>query len=191
VCEVDPIPVLRGKYDTWKADHIADADSCFASIDKDALVSNGSSTATISMSIRNDEGEPLTKGLVFDIASDRGGTVGPVINNGDGNYSAEVTAPTEPGDETFTITVECVGEPVVLNEQLSLMYVKCGDADASSGVDIDDVVYLIAYIFTGGPGPIPYEAADADCSGGVDIDDVVYLIAYIFSGGPPPCDGCN
>lgn len=64
----------------------------------------------------------------------------------------------------------------------------CGDADASGAVDIDDVVYLIAYIFSGGPAPLPYESGDTDCSGGVDIDDVVYLIAYIFSGGPAPCD---
>jgi len=64
----------------------------------------------------------------------------------------------------------------------------CGDADASGSVDIDDVVYLIAYIFSGGPAPAPIEAGDANCSGGVDIDDVVYLIAYIFSGGYAPCD---
>jgi len=64
----------------------------------------------------------------------------------------------------------------------------CGDADASSSVDIDDVVYLIAYIFSGGPAPEPLQSGDADCSGGVDIDDVVYLIAYIFSGGFAPCD---
>ena len=63
-----------------------------------------------------------------------------------------------------------------------------GDADGSGEVDIDDVVYLIAYIFSGGPAPVPYAAGDADCSGDVDIDDVVYLIAYIFSGGPPPGD---
>jgi hypothetical protein len=64
----------------------------------------------------------------------------------------------------------------------------CGDADRSGGVDIDDAVYLIAYIFSGGPEPDPYAAGDVDCSGGVDIDDVVYLIAYIFSGGYDPCD---
>ncbi len=63
-----------------------------------------------------------------------------------------------------------------------------GDADGSGTVDIDDVVYLINYIFSGGPPPIPYPAGDADCSWGVDIDDVVYLIYYIFSGGPAPGD---
>jgi hypothetical protein len=64
----------------------------------------------------------------------------------------------------------------------------CGDADASQSVDIDDVVYLINYIFSGGSEPVPYESGDADCSGGLDIDDVVWLIAYIFSGGNAPCD---
>ncbi|MFH1892995.1 MAG: dockerin type I repeat-containing protein [Candidatus Zixiibacteriota bacterium] len=68
-----------------------------------------------------------------------------------------------------------------------------GDADGSGGVDIDDVVYLIAYIFTGGPPPDKAVCCgDADGSGGVDIDDVVYLIAYIFTGGPAPDpEACN
>jgi len=62
-----------------------------------------------------------------------------------------------------------------------------GDANESGGVDIDDVVYLIGYIFSGGPPPVPHEdAGDADGSGSVDIDDVTYLINYIFSGGLPP-----
>jgi hypothetical protein len=64
----------------------------------------------------------------------------------------------------------------------------CGDADGGGSVDIDDVVYLIAYIFAAGPAPEPLATGDADCAGGIDIDDVVYLISYIFSGGPAPCD---
>lgn len=63
-----------------------------------------------------------------------------------------------------------------------------GDADGSGGVDIDDVVFLINFIFAGGEAPDPYEAGDADCTGAIDIDDVVYVIAYIFSGGPEPGD---
>lgn len=67
----------------------------------------------------------------------------------------------------------------------------CGDANGNGNVDIDDIVYLVAYIFMGGPEPqLSYFAGDADCSGTVDIDDVVYLINYIFMGGPPPCDDC-
>ena len=68
------------------------------------------------------------------------------------------------------------------------MLFLCGDADISGEVDIDDVVFIISYIFSGGSEPFPYEAGDTDCSGAVDIDDVVYLISYIFSGGYAPCD---
>jgi PKD repeat protein len=66
----------------------------------------------------------------------------------------------------------------------------CGDANADAAVDISDVVYLIAYIFSGGSAPSPLLAGDANCDSTVDISDVVYLIAYIFSGGAAPCEGC-
>jgi len=66
-----------------------------------------------------------------------------------------------------------------------------GDVDDSGAVDIDDVTYLVNYIFTGGPAPIPFLCkGDANGSGSVDIDDVVYLIGYIFVGGPAPAPDC-
>jgi len=66
----------------------------------------------------------------------------------------------------------------------------CGDVDGSGGIDIDDIVFLINYIFSGGPPPENPVAADVDCSGGIDIDDVVYMINYIFAGGDAPCAAC-
>jgi hypothetical protein len=71
---------------------------------------------------------------------------------------------------------------------IELPPVACGDADGSGGIDIDDVVWLICYIFSSGPAPEPIESGDADCSGGIDIDDVVWLINYVFAGGNGPCD---
>jgi len=62
-----------------------------------------------------------------------------------------------------------------------------GDPDRSGEIDIDDVAFLIAYIFSGGEPPVPLYTGDADCSENVDIDDVVYLIQYIFLTGAPPC----
>jgi outer membrane protein assembly factor BamB len=64
----------------------------------------------------------------------------------------------------------------------------CGDADASLAVDIDDAIYILNYIFSGGSPPEPYSVGNADCSGAVDIGDVVHLVNYIFSGGSAPCD---
>jgi hypothetical protein len=66
----------------------------------------------------------------------------------------------------------------------------CGDANSSGYVDIDDIVYLIEYIFGGGERPVPIESADCDCQSGVDIDDLVHLICHVFQGGPAPCIEC-
>ncbi|MBK7093340.1 MAG: hypothetical protein IPH59_16775 [bacterium] len=52
---------------------------------------------------------------------------------------------------------------------------------------VSDAVFLIAYIFSGGPQPISEYRADPDCSGGTSVSDAVYLINYIFSGGLAPC----
>ncbi len=66
----------------------------------------------------------------------------------------------------------------------------CGDADGSSAISISDAVYLINFIFAGGPAPNPMLSGDADCSNAISISDAVYLINYIFAGGPAPCAAC-
>ncbi len=68
--------------------------------------------------------------------------------------------------------------------------VSCGDFDASGQNDIVDVVYLVNYIFAGGPAPQDDGLGDVDCSQQVNIADAVYLVNYIFVGGPEPCNAC-
>jgi hypothetical protein len=48
------------------------------------------------------------------------------------------------------------------------------------------VVYLISWLYRGGPEPDPFLAGDATCNDDVDIDDVVFLINYLFKEGDPP-----
>jgi hypothetical protein len=91
------------------------------------------------------------------------------------------------GEEPLDFVVTALNKMTYI-AQITTLPLECGDGDGSGDVDIDDVVYLIAYIFSGEPPPDPYESGDADCSGNVDIDDVVWLIAYIFSGANAPCD---
>jgi len=64
----------------------------------------------------------------------------------------------------------------------------CGDIDGSGSMpDIADLVYLVAYMFDGGPEPPNMEAANVDGVGGAtpDIADMVYLVAYMFDEGAP------
>jgi hypothetical protein len=68
---------------------------------------------------------------------------------------------------------------------------QCGDANGDDEIDISDAVYLIGFIFSGGPAPgacggYSYGFGDANGDGEIDISDAVYLISFIFSGGPAP-----
>jgi len=67
----------------------------------------------------------------------------------------------------------------------------CGDADGSGQTNVGDAVYLIDYIFRGGPAPHTYCMADANADGTVNVGDVIFIIKYVFSGGPPPVGCCE
>jgi hypothetical protein len=124
----------------------------------------------------------LPYGLDFD-----GGTIGTLSGTPDYKATFYFTLVVKDNDvpaRTDTIHVE-----MTVTDPPTPAYV-CGDADRDNLIDISDVVYLIAYIFSGGPAPNPLLAGDANCDKSLDISDVVYLIAFIFSSGPWPCHSC-
>lgn len=61
-----------------------------------------------------------------------------------------------------------------------------GDANNDGKVSVSDIVYLVNYLFKGGPSPAPIQRGDANCDSKVMVSDVVYLVNYLFKGGPPP-----
>jgi hypothetical protein len=74
-----------------------------------------------------------------------------------------------------------------------------GDVNASDTLelpmlDVSDLVYLIDYLFQGGPAPLPYvDQGDVNADGIVDIQDVVYLLNFVFlcePGGPKDYENC-
>lgn len=84
--------------------------------------------------------------------------------------------------------VDTLGVTVTITDPIGPL---CGDANSDEAIDVSDAVYLIAYIFSGGPAPNPLLSGDASCDDIVDISDAVYLIQYIFVGGPAPCASCK
>ena len=62
-----------------------------------------------------------------------------------------------------------------------------GDTDNSGDVNVGDAVYIVEFIFQGGPAPVVPGSGDPDCSGDVNIGDATFLVDYIFSNGVPPC----
>jgi hypothetical protein len=66
---------------------------------------------------------------------------------------------------------------------------KPGDCNTDGNVTASDVVFLINYLFIGGPEP---PLAFCDCNGDckVNASDVVCMINYLFIGGPKPATPC-
>jgi len=104
--------------------------------------------------------------------------------------SGGVLSGTVVSEQTVSFTAEVVDNLGASTDQafsftFSVPYI-CGDADNSgSGPDIADLVFLVAYMFSGGPEPPHWEAVDVDGNGNNgDIADLVYLVAYMFNDGP-------
>jgi hypothetical protein len=69
--------------------------------------------------------------------------------------------------------------------------VVCGDVNNNGIVDVGDVVYLVAYLYRGGPAPVPMVCVgDVNNNDIVDVGDLVYLVSYLYRGGPPPDPNC-
>ncbi len=66
----------------------------------------------------------------------------------------------------------------------------CGDANNDASINIADAVFIISYVFKGGPPSDPECAADGNTDGGVNVGDAVYIIQYVFNGGAPPGETC-
>lgn len=63
---------------------------------------------------------------------------------------------------------------------------KPGDANSDGLVTVADVVFLVNYLFKGGPPPDPRWRGDANGDCNVNIADTVYLVAFLFKQGPKP-----
>jgi hypothetical protein len=75
----------------------------------------------------------------------------------------------------------------VLFDYAYIVWEMAGDANYDQFVNIGDAVYLINWIFKGGPAPKRMKEADTQCDGDNNVGDVVYIINYVFRSGPEPC----
>lgn len=57
--------------------------------------------------------------------------------------------------------------------------------DGSLEVNVADLVYLVNYLFRGGPAPECLDEADTDASGMVNVADISIVVDFLFGGGAP------
>jgi hypothetical protein len=66
-------------------------------------------------------------------------------------------------------------------------YAECGDINGSGFVDIDDIIFEISYVYSGGAAPSPKGIGDINCDDKIDLLDIVPIVNYVFRGGEEPC----
>jgi hypothetical protein len=57
-------------------------------------------------------------------------------------------------------------------------------------VNVGDTVFMINYVFKGGPVPEPPKVGDVNGDCDANVGDAVYLINYVFKQGAAPVVGC-
>jgi hypothetical protein len=61
-----------------------------------------------------------------------------------------------------------------------------GDPNNDGAINITDGIYILNYLFLGGPKPTCLEAANPNDDASINITDGIYVLNYLFLGGPPP-----
>lgn len=82
-------------------------------------------------------------------------------------------------------------ETVVFEDgSLEVVEIICGDVTGDRTVNVSDAVYIISYVFKGGPAPGLLCLCDANGDESCNIADAVHIVSYIFKGGPAPVGDC-
>ncbi len=79
--------------------------------------------------------------------------------------------------------------------------IQNGDVNGDWGVDLSDPIYLLGFLYRGGPAPAPLaicagadrEVQNGDANGDdlLDLSDGIHLLSWLFSGGHAPADACG
>lgn len=121
----DPIDVLRGQFDNWKASLFTVVDPFLSDVfaDQDSIPADGSSQALITIIPKNNSDTLLASGLEIILSNTGDGTLGSVADLGNGTYEATLTAPTMLGSDTISATVVSGADTVHVNAKPVIHYV--------------------------------------------------------------------
>ncbi len=84
------------------------------------------------------------------------------------------------------ITTDPAGLADTMISQIRVLAFKRGDTDSDTRFTMNDIVFIVNYLYRSGPAPSPMEAADVDMSGAVNVADIAYMVNYMYKSGPRP-----
>ncbi|HSW55391.1 MAG TPA: DUF1028 domain-containing protein, partial [Ignavibacteriaceae bacterium] len=120
----DPINVLQGMFDNWKIAkfNIVDPFLSQIEVEPDTLPANGTSQAAITISPKNNSDTLLASGKQIILSNTGAGTLGSVIDLGDGTYEAAITAPIAIGIDTISAVVISGTDTVAIFRKVIVTY---------------------------------------------------------------------
>jgi len=96
-----------------------------------------------------------------------------------------ITPAGQRGSSDLTVTTE--GGVAVLSAAFTYYDAyRRGDANGDGERDLSDVLFVLEYLFRGGPASTCPEAADTTADRNLDLTDAIFLLFFLFGDGTPP-----
>ena len=113
-------------FNNWKITKFNIVDPFLSQIEvnPDTIPANGTSQATITISPKNNSDTLLTSGKLIVLSNTGAGTLGSVIDLGDGTYEATITAPIAIGSDTVSAIVISGTDTVSIFRKAIVTYVN-------------------------------------------------------------------
>ena len=110
----DPIDSLQTMFNNWKSAKINIVDPFLSQIEvnPDTIPANGTSQGVITITPKNNSDTLLTSGLQIVLSNTGAGTLGNIIDLGDGTYEATITSPVAIGSDTISAIAISGGDTV-------------------------------------------------------------------------------
>jgi len=145
----------------------------------------GNSRVHLNISQKQTTPSVYTMPLEFKVSTTSGDTIVTLQNN--------------QRDQTFFFLV--TGDPTSITfdpnywilsplDSLKTFPYLAGDANSDGGINLTDIIWLVNFVFKGGPAPNPLFLGDPNANCSVNLADIVYLVNYVFKSGTAPLLGC-
>ena len=139
----------------------------------------------------SDDGDGGAQGLTFSWEKVEG-PAGDTIDAPEGEMTA--VSFTQAGDYVYRLTVD--DAQAVANTDSAMVKVSVledpapqfirSDANGDGKVNITDGIFVLNFLFLGGPAPPCTDAADSDDSAALNLTDGIFTLNFLFLGGPAP-----
>lgn len=171
----DPVFTLAGMFADWAAalSGRPDAVLSHAIASPGVLVADGKDATTLTITLADREGLPVTHPIVsVEVAavSGPGVSIGPAMARPDGSFECKVTAGTAPGVVELRVRVDDGVRPVELMPVTRLTLIPFPDFDGDDDFDIFDIMGFQQAYSTGDM------KADVNADGVVDLKDALAVL---------------